>query len=493
MSRLTWRPLLAIGLAHSIGWGVRGQWGHEAGALIPGALSALVAVLFVGRADWLSRFLPFAFLASLGWSFGGSMSYMKVLGFTHSDSAPDVFYGYAMIFVIGFLWGLPGGASLALPAVLDTAKLKSFFGPILAISGAWILLGQLTEWLGWEPNWYDTDWVAVSFALAATLLYRLWRGPSFAVSMLLHMGVGWWCGFLLFPVALGLRMSPPRGDNWAGSLGLCVALLWFFRKQDLRPVFQAALITGVASAAGFVIGQWLKLCGMSTGIVTNWHSVTEQSYGLIAGFGVAFAAYRLAAQAPDLEADGPQLRSQSAVYAGFLLVMMTWVNISKNLNSVWLKSGAVPAHFYGLDAYSWFSLAYLALASVIILLLYAHLRHPLAILPSTHLGKGQLLFAVLLWWIVLGNLSRVLPFAPERLVTEGVIHLNACAVTLLVLIYPRQTSEKPRLPRCPRFPVWAAASVALVCLLSWHTLSLYDGPAPGARFRFGPRSNSQQS
>ncbi|QOY86660.1 hypothetical protein [Paludibaculum fermentans] len=489
---MTWQAVLAVALAHSIGWGVRGQWGHEAGAMIPGALSALAAVIFVGRADWLKRFLHCAFFAALGWSFGGSMSYMKVLAFTHSDSAPDVFYGYAMIFVIGFLWGVPGGAGLALPATLDTARLKSFFGPVLAISASWIVLGQLTEWLGWEPNWYDSDWLGVSLGLAAVLAYRLWKGPSFGASLILHMGLGWWGGFLLFPVLLGLRMTPPRGDNWAGSLGLCVALMWFFRRNGMHTVLQAALITGFSSGVGFVVGQWLKLCGVSTGIVTNWHSVTEQSYGFIAGLGVALAAYRLAAQNPPLATEVGELRGQSTAYAAFLLVVMTWVNISKNLNSVWLKAGTVPAHFYGLDAYTWFSLAYLALAGVILLLLRAHLHHPLAILPASNLGRSQLLFAVLLWWIVLGNLSRVLPFAPERLITEGMIHLNACAATLLVLVYPREHQDQTALPRCPRFAIWAVASVIVTGLLSWHTLSLYDGPAPGAQFRFGPRSNNQQ-
>lgn len=490
MARLSWQAFLAVALAHCIGWGVRGQWGHESGAMIPGALSALAAVLFAGRPGWLQRFLPFTFFAAIGWAFGGSMSYMKVLGFTLSGSAPDIFYGFAMTFVIGVLWGLPGGAALALPAVLDTRRLKEFFGPILAVCAAWLVLGQITEWLGWDPNWYDSDWLAVSLALFALVAYRLWRGPSFAVSVMLHMVVGWWAGFLLLTVVLRLHMSPPRGDNWSGSLGLCAALVWFLYRNGLRAAAQASLITGVASGIGFIIGLWVKDWGIATGIITNWHSLLEQTYGFIAGLGVALSAWWLAAHTPDPEPDHGALRYQSAAYAAFLLVVMTWVNISKNLTSVWLKAGTVQAHFYGLDAYTWLSIAYLALAAVILLLLRAHLHHPLAVLPASNLGRGQLLFAVLLWWIVLGNLSRVLPFAPARLVTEGLIHVNACAVTLLVLVYPRPHAEPFAPPPCPRAPVWAAVSVLLIGLLSWHTLSLYDGPAPGARFRFGPRSDN---
>ena len=45
-------------------------------------------------------------------------------------------------------------------------------------------------------------------------------------------------------------------------------------------------------------------------------------------------------------------------------------------------------------------------------------------------------FIVFLWWIVLGNLSRLYPFPEQRLVTEGTIHLNACLCTLLALLLP---------------------------------------------------------
>ena len=34
--------ILFVALALSIGWGVRGNWGHEYGAMIPGALAAML-------------------------------------------------------------------------------------------------------------------------------------------------------------------------------------------------------------------------------------------------------------------------------------------------------------------------------------------------------------------------------------------------------------------------------------------------------------------
>jgi len=68
----------------SIGWGIRGNFGHEYGAMIPGALAAMAAVLLSGREDWYRRIAYFAFFGALGWSFGGSISYMQVIAYTHS-------------------------------------------------------------------------------------------------------------------------------------------------------------------------------------------------------------------------------------------------------------------------------------------------------------------------------------------------------------------------------------------------------------------------
>ena len=50
---------------------------------------------------------------------------------------------------------------------------------------------------------------------------------------------------------------------------------------------------------------------------------------------------------------------------------------------------------------------------------------------------------------VIGNLSRYLPFDPQRLITEGVIHINACLCTLLVLALADGSQYVPK--EIPRF------------------------------------------
>src|SRR5438552_7149882 len=169
---------LLTGLSLSIGWGIRGNFGHEYGAMIPGALTAMAAVLLSGREDWWRRIAYFAFFGALGWSFGGSMSYMQVIAYTHSGHSGSVFYGFACLFVIGFLWAAMGGASASLPAFLTREKLTEFFVPLSAVFVAWLIQDfVVAKWVHQDPAfrqnsplyWYDTDWVAALGAIFAVL------------------------------------------------------------------------------------------------------------------------------------------------------------------------------------------------------------------------------------------------------------------------------------------------------------------------------------
>src|SRR5437764_12928181 len=130
---------LWVGLSLSIGCGLRGNFGHEYGAMIPGVLATLAAVLLSGRTDWHERAVFFAFFGGLGWSFGGSISYMQVIAYTHSGHSLSVLYGFACLFVIGFLWAAMGGAGAALPAFLTREQLTEFFAPLTAVFAAWTL------------------------------------------------------------------------------------------------------------------------------------------------------------------------------------------------------------------------------------------------------------------------------------------------------------------------------------------------------------------
>jgi hypothetical protein len=53
-------------LSLSIGWGIRGNFGHELGAMLPGALSGIAVCLLSGREDWQRRVLYFGFFGAIG-------------------------------------------------------------------------------------------------------------------------------------------------------------------------------------------------------------------------------------------------------------------------------------------------------------------------------------------------------------------------------------------------------------------------------------------
>lgn len=97
-----WQPTLFAALAGGMGWGIRGQYGHETGAMIAGVLVSLTLVfLFAPRWRSLDAARAVA-LGTIAMGIGGSMTYGQTLGLTHD--AP----------LIGNLdalrWGLTGTA-----------------------------------------------------------------------------------------------------------------------------------------------------------------------------------------------------------------------------------------------------------------------------------------------------------------------------------------------------------------------------------------------
>ncbi|MEP7336718.1 MAG: hypothetical protein ABI977_03055 [Acidobacteriota bacterium] len=508
------RTILLTGLSLSIGWGIRGNFGHEIGAMVPGALAAMAVVLLSGREDWHRRIAYFAMFGAIGWSFGGGMSYGMVIGYTHSGHSASVLYGFASLFVIGFLWGAIGGAATALPAILDRARLTEFFVPLIVVFATWMLQEGFENWLVTINSdyrqesplyWYDSDWLAAVTAIVALLALAAFRPSSpgrrrfdQASSLMLHMAVGWLVAFIVLVPLLGIRMTPPRGDNWAGSLGMVAGMLIYFQRQKLHAAIYASLVTAFFGGFGFASSVLFRLIETKTGWPTNWHSVMEQTYGFINGVGIAVAMLVLARRLPHV-GDEPRVRSWTDSFAiGFTLLFVTWLNLRQNPER-WVEAKTVPAVMAGLSAQVWFDLAYLALSLAVIWLLIRHRREPIQFIPANWLGKGQLLYLVFLWLIVAGNFERaVVRFASTRLITEGVIFLNAAVCTLILLLsLPKQsevTQPKADYGLLIRKAVAAGLVVtALSTLAEWGiTRAIYGNEFVGAKrqIRFGSEATA---
>lgn len=669
-----WSPLaiLLAGLSLSIGWGIRGNYGHETGAMFPGVLAAVSVCLLSGREDWRERVVYFACLGGLGWALGGSMSYMQVIAYTQSGHAPSQYYGVYALFVIGFLWAALGGAGTALPATLDRNSLCEIFRPLTLLLALWCVLYLVEDPLSrivqaqfglsdGAPGgarrhesvlyWFDSDWLPAFVFLVGILVFdlvdrrftnSLWlpacaavggvlgylaqlglaraglvdtirdvlvhvQGPAtgidqsqqmtnwpllfskgsdyigaaigimlgtglyFAIfgkfrrgsSLFLHMALGWFAGFMLLPVLLDIRMTPPRGDNWAGMLGVYAGVLIYCVRHKLWTMVVASLVTGTIGGIGFSgvaclqallesfgngnLGsglaatwtQWQTHASSAANVFpevlvnvnpapgwqfwheANWHSFLEQTYGFVNGVavivGLALIASRtgsLNGETADLQNtqnDAGRQRWTEIVAMTIVVPGLLYVNLIKNVADWTLHSPSaiamprvmrVPLLGVQLSAMAWFNIFFGIAAIAFIMLLSVHTRRRLALLEQSWLGRGQLLYVVLLWVMVIGNFGRALPgFTEQRLLTEGVITLNAVFATIMIFLVPRTAPEPPPAATgdCRRLVFGSVLATvlaaALVPPLETLCVRLVYGDAPvkhaGSRvpeIRFGPHA-----
>ncbi len=609
--------IFLTGLSLCIGWGIRGNFGHEYGSAFAGCLAAIAIALLAGREDWHKRVPYFAFFGALGWGFGASQSYMQVLSYSESGHAISQLYGYLSLFVIGFLWSGMGGAGTAFAGVASREQLVKIFRPLFFVFGAWLLLdiieGPVAAWLQsgidfdgtWSRHknplyWFDSDYLAAFFALLGVGIYDLierkseWNRlflplfiaggallgwgiqallqtagiedniasvltyvqgdpsyinpttgqPAYEASNLLNnwpqwfgdypQHVGWFIGvvlgitlyfirfgkfrngaslfvymaggFLLAFLALpvlggiffesygGLRMTPPRGDNWAGVLGVFAGTsIWMWR-NNLKPVAIASLISGIIGGLSLIGIQWLKQLLISFGNprileakgflpgspefiektsrwadwqAQNWHSFLEQSYGFMNGIAIAIALGFIASRIkiPTNEIS-EKLRKKErwvlAFSALFVMLGLTYFNVVKNVAEwgsklkpeIWLQTitdasgntetvqalwdlpylGRLPGiNFLHLTPTGWFNLTWAFLALVCIYIVYRHFKNPLPIIPKSPVAKGQIIYLIVLWIMVVANFERALVnWHPSRLLTEWVITMNAIIATALI-------------------------------------------------------------
>jgi hypothetical protein len=657
-----WAPLglLLAGLSLSIGWGIRGNYGHETGAMLPGALAAIAVCLLSNREDWRERVAYFALFGALGWGLGGSLSYMQVIAYAHSGHAPSQYFGFFSLFVIGFLWAALGGAGTALPALLDRRSLCDLFRPLCVVLALLAVLyfvedpvaraiqSQFDVHLGsiegWQRHdsafyWFDSNWidalVVVIGLLAFDLVDRhfgksLWlpvfaalgglagylaqagitqagwsgalrdllvhtqgndirfdsnrlmtnwpaaflKGSDYAgvaiglivgigcyfawfgkfrrgSSLLLHLALGWFVGFLLLPVLLDVRMTPPRGDNWAGMLGVLGGLLAYCIKRRLWPLLAATLIAGIIGGIGFsgvacveallesfgnanlapgLADAWTNWQHSPTHVPlpadvlaaqpvhqwefwlsANWHSFLEQSYGFVNGLAVAAAMAVLLRRADRREEAEPREYWTEILAISIVVPLLMWVNLEKNVVD-WTAEPAhamsvvmrMPLFGFSLSAWGWFNVFFGIAAMAFVMLLNIHTRKRLALLEQGWLARGQWLFLLVLWVFVIGNFGKALVnFTEQRLLTEGLITLNAILATMLLLLVPRTRvpESDPVSPNYGRLVggalLIALLSAAVFPVVETLTVRAVYGNAPvmpqrdaahGPLTRFGPHA-----
>lgn len=197
-------------LSLSIGWGIRGNYGHEAGAMLPGALAGIAIALVSGREDWRRRTPYFAFFGALGWAFGGSIAYMVPPSYTQSGQLASQVYGFFSTFLEAFLWAGLGGAATAFAALEDQEDLTAIFRPLAWILGIWAVQYIIQDtpfafqdriFAAFGPDrsefrqrdplyWLDCEWVEATLALIALCAFDLWDRRGSKTGQLVAFALG---------------------------------------------------------------------------------------------------------------------------------------------------------------------------------------------------------------------------------------------------------------------------------------------------------------
>lgn len=329
-------------------------------------------------------------------------------------------------------------------------------------------------------------------------------------SLILYMGVGWFVAFLLLVNIFKLRMTPPRGDNWAGCVGMVVGVLVYCWQYKLSGVAFVTLMAGFTGGIAFSFGQLIKMLCIRTGLQTNWHSVMEQVQGLLFGIGLAITFGYIINRTPVLETD-PNIPRWIEMFTIFcIIIALTYLNYRKAVQT-WVDTvESLPDRFFGLPVVGWFrhsrgwigwfELFYIALTIALITVLAVNFQEPIPFFLGSWVGKGQLLYIVFVWWIVIFNFERALVnFSPHRLVTEGVITLNAIICTILVAIYPQTIMKQTGTTFSFSNQIWTVIIWGIVVMVGttfafWGIKHALYGRehAPGAslHIRFGEESNA---
>lgn len=635
--------IFLIALSHSIGWGIRGDFGHESGAWVAGVLSSLAICLMSGRPDWWRRAGYCAFFGGLGWGFGGSISYMVPMSYASSGLWDSMWFGYGGVCLIGGLWAGMGGAGLALPLSIDRDRLTRLFTPLCFVLVTMYLgkslfqpLSQLLKPHDAAPMsrhgdplyWFDSDWYEALCAILGVCLYDLWdrrfgQGLQFGVfavggaiigyfvqsillvtglasplvavlvvrqgdptvinpvtnapfdpeffvvnwprflfdyhpylgaglglvlgltlyfslygkwrndaGLFLSMAVGFLIAFLVMPVLLtipfqsygGFRLTPPRGDNWAGMIGVFGGMLFYTLRNGLAPVAFAGsrnfILGGIAFPTAHFLRSWAMIPGnphlhWDNGVppgwehyhAANWHSVLEQSQGFVLGLITALTMASLWRRLQH-QSDNPPVRRWTDILSiAFVIFAMTWVNTYKNVLE-WTHGGlklvpeVMTAPFFSwikLSAEVWYGLAWWGMAAAAVAAMIVHVRRGLPIVPSSWAGRAQLIYFLFLWIMVVANLQRSMAgnFHEQRLVTEWLIIMHASLATFLMIVLPRPcetgpieapVSYRPMLIRT--WVVGLIASAMLMTLYAAVNFQVYRDATFGNRnVRFGPEAD----
>src|SRR5205807_1718168 len=223
--------------------------------------------------------------------------------------------------------------------------------------------GYVPVWFHYQAMNHDTSWVAATAALIVAALFAIAVPRTRpACVLILVLTLFWWLGLALFVGALGLCMTPPRSDNWAGVLGLFVGLIVYLLGTRNWAAVLATCYGSLAGGIGFALTDFPNMLGRAqwgpVGRFEALHNLDywkwmEQGFGLVMGFGVGLGFLRILrgnlAPAKEDVAEGPM----DWLALIFLFVIVMWENLFKNVRN-WYGHHDIEEALFGLNPRVWF-------------------------------------------------------------------------------------------------------------------------------------------
>jgi len=260
-----WKPVLFAALAGGMAWGIRGQYGHETGAMIAGLLVSLTLVFLLCPRAAAGAQVRAVALATVAMGLGGSMTYGQTVGLTHD--APLVGHwaalGWGMLglAIKGGLWIGLAGAFLGLGLGGVRYRTRETVLLMVALVGAYFMGNALLN----QP-----------FDPAAKELPLIYFSDHW------HWEPG--------------QALEPRPEHWGGLLFALILLVGYTgvaRKDHLAR--NMALWGVLGGTIGFPAGQSLQAfhawnpevfdAGLWAALDShmNWWNMMETTYGAIMG------------------------------------------------------------------------------------------------------------------------------------------------------------------------------------------------------------------
>ena len=261
-----WQPVLLAALAGGMGWGIRGQYGHETGAMIAGLLVSLALVFVMcPRAALLPAARAVAF-GTIAMGIGGSMTYGQTIGLTQIKPLIGNWDAWS--------WGMLG----------------------LGIKGA-IWIGFAGLFLGMGLSGMRYTWREILLVMASLLVLHavgVWalnspHDPAHKILPRIYFSASWH-----WQPDAGPELKP-RPEVWGGQLfALLGAWIWagWIRRDRLA---RNLALWGMVGGLGFPIGQCLQSFhawnpeAFKTGIwatlgpTMNWWNWMETTFGTVMG------------------------------------------------------------------------------------------------------------------------------------------------------------------------------------------------------------------